>query len=131
MKRPRDVTIRRTRSRGGRTRGLATAENSMASQDTAPVSLATVPRRGERVGVHRVGGQLLATTPDGALHSFEHDDGDISDVGERIVELADGHRSVRQIAQAVVDEFEVEPDVAERDVLHFVQTLVTKRILTV
>ncbi len=95
------------------------------------MSLATVPRRAERVEVSRVGGQLLATTPDGALHSFEHDDGELSDVGERIVALADGQRSVGQIAQAVVAEFDVPQDVAERDVLAFIQTLVSKRILSV
>lgn len=103
----------------------------MSKLPLGPVSLTTIPRRAERAGVHRVGGQLLATTSDGALHSFEHDDGEISEVGERIVELVDGQRAAREIAAAIAHEFDVAAEVAERDVVEFINLLVTKRILAV
>ena len=51
-------------------------------------------------------------------------------VGTRIWELADGSRSVRQIADAIVAEYEVTPATALQDVIEFVQELVDARALT-
>jgi hypothetical protein len=50
------------------------------------------------------------------LHSF-------NDVGMRVWELVDGERTVADIAAAIVDEFEVEPGVAEADALEFLALL--------
>ncbi len=88
-----------------------------------------VPRVHPLAGVQRVGGRLLAAGPDEQLHSFEDEEGNVSEVAERIVELSDGTRTVRQIVEQLCREFEVEPDVCERDTTEFVQLLVDKKVL--
>jgi hypothetical protein len=89
-----------------------------------------VPRLSEKAVVWRALGQLMASSPDGALHAFEHEDGEISEVGARVAELVDGRRSIQAIAQVVVGEFEVDFDRALADTLHFVDVLVEKKVFT-
>ena len=47
----------------------------------------------------------------------------LNEVGARVWELLDGERSLIQIIECIVDEFEVSPDNAETDVLKFVHNL--------
>jgi len=47
----------------------------------------------------------------------------MNDVAARIWELIDGERRVAEIRDAVVEEFEVEPDKAEVDLVEFLQLL--------
>jgi pyrroloquinoline quinone biosynthesis protein D len=54
----------------------------------------------------------------------------VSEVGERIVELIDGKRSVGEIVEVLVNEFEVERGVAEADTLDFIALLANKHVLT-
>jgi hypothetical protein len=56
------------------------------------------------------------------LHTF-------NDVGARIWELADGERSVAQIAAAVEVEYEVDLAQAEADVVEFLDALVAKGLI--
>jgi pyrroloquinoline quinone biosynthesis protein D len=85
------------------------------------------------VGIERVGGRLLAVSPDDHLHSFVAGDDAPSHTAERIVELSDGQRTVRQIAAALRDEFDEAPplDAIEADVSAFVETLVARHVLVV
>lgn len=53
----------------------------------------------------------------------------LNSVGSRIWELADGTRSVDEITAAIVEEYDVSPQQAERDVNEFVQRLVEKEML--
>ena len=76
-----------------------------------------------------MGGRLLAAGPEDSLHAFEDGAGGASEVAERIVELVDGTRSVREIARALCEEFEVALDVCEADTVRFVEGLVEKRVL--
>lgn len=87
-----------------------------------------VVRRHPEAGLQKFGGRLMAVTPDDTLHSFE-DDGGASEVGERIVELSDGTRTVRDIVRALCDEFEVDAGTCERDTNAFVQLLVDRKVL--
>jgi hypothetical protein len=48
---------------------------------------------------------------------------DLNEVGSRIWLLADGTRTVREIAARIVAEFEVDAQTAERDAVEFVETL--------
>ncbi len=48
-----------------------------------------------------------------------------------IWQLADGVDSVRQIAEAICREYEIDPETAEQDCLAFVQQLVELRLLEV
>jgi pyrroloquinoline quinone biosynthesis protein D len=81
--------------------------------------------------VQRVGGRLMAATPDDRLHTFEAPDGTVSEVGERIVELIDGKRTVGDIIDVLVNEFEVSRAVAESDTKHFMDVLIGRHVLTV
>jgi hypothetical protein len=88
-----------------------------------------VPRLHPDVGVQRVGDRLLAVGSDDTLHTFEDEDGQVSEVAERILELVDGRRSVGDIAAVLCEEFEVEPAVCREDTLAFVRLLVGKKVL--
>lgn len=70
-------------------------------------------------GLHQAAGDGLS---DGAEH-------DLNEVGSRIWELCDGNRSVREMAQALVEEFEVDVATAERDAVEFVASLLSTRLL--
>jgi hypothetical protein len=96
------------------------------------VTLASVPRVHVDATLSRVGGQWMAATADAGLHTtlhtFEGPEG-VSEVGERIVELIDGKRSVGGMVEVLVEEFEVSREVAEQDTLEFIAELVRKRVL--
>ena len=47
----------------------------------------------------------------------------LDEVGARIWELIDGQRRVREIRDAIVEEYEVSTDVAEADLVEFIQQL--------
>ncbi len=47
----------------------------------------------------------------------------LDEVGARIWELIDGQRRVKEIRDAIVEEYEVSPDVAEADLIEFIQQL--------
>lgn len=95
------------------------------------VRLEHVPKVHPETAVSKVGGRWMAATPDDRLHTFEGADGVVSEVGERIVELVDGQRSVREIVDVLVDEFEVSRELAEADTVEFIGLLVQKQVLVV
>ena len=94
------------------------------------MSLSDVPRVHGETALQKVGGRWVAATPDDQLHSFEGADGVVSEVGERIVELIDGKRSVEEIVKVLLDEFEVPREVAESDTLNFIGLLADKHVLS-
>jgi len=94
------------------------------------VALTAVPRVHGETALQKVGGRWVAATPDDQLHSFEGADGVVSEVGERIVELIDGQRSVADIVGVLLEEFEVTREVAESDTLDFIGLLADKHVLT-
>lgn len=73
----------------------------------------------------------MVATPDDQLHYFV-DDGseEPSAVGDRILDLSDGTRTVREIARVVCDEFEVDAECALRDTLDFIRQLMERKVLT-
>lgn len=97
----------------------------------ARVSLSAVPRVHPEAAVHRIGGKLMAATDDDRTHTFDGADGAPSAVAERIVELADGQRTVAQIAAELVSEFEVDRMTAERDTIEFLEVLIQKHVMVV
>ncbi len=78
--------------------------------------------------LQKVAGRWMAATADDHLHTFESAEG-VSEVGERIIELVDGVRTVEQIIDAVCNEFEVSRESAERDTTQFIELLVSKQVL--
>lgn len=106
----------------------------MTGETSAPgggVRLEDVPKVHPETAVSKVGGRWMAATPDDRLHTFEGPDGAVSEVGERIVELVDGQRTVGDIVQVLVDEFEVSRELAESDTVQFIGLLVQKQVLVV
>jgi len=47
----------------------------------------------------------------------------LNDVGARIWELIDGEKKVREIKDKIVEEFEVTPEEAEKDLMEYLQQL--------
>ena len=93
--------------------------------------LETKPRPHPEAAMEKVGGRWMVATPDDQLHYFVAEGGeDPSDVGDRVIDLADGTRTVRQIAQAICGEFEVEEAVALQDTTEFVRQLIERKVLT-
>jgi len=80
-------------------------------------------------GVQRVGDRLLAVGPGDLLHVFEDEAGEPSLVAERIIELADGTRTLETIAQTLCAEFEVDPQVCVSDIVAFAKLLVERELL--
>ncbi|MDH5673042.1 MAG: PqqD family protein [Myxococcales bacterium] len=75
-----------------------------------------IPRHNERVAARVIDGKAVVVVIDEKqLHT-------LNQVGTRVWELCDG-RSVGAIAEALVEEFEVEREVALSDVRSFVETL--------
>lgn len=82
----------------------------------------------------RVVGRLIQSEPDGQVEAVLvlPDSGKVevlNALGAKIWTLADGTRTVREIAEAIWTEYEVEMDVAERDVQEFIGNLVQRGIL--
>lgn len=86
------------------------------------LSLFPVPRTG--VASRLVDGVAVAVTPeDSTLHTFENE------VATEIWGLVDGQRSVGQIVERIVERFDVERALAERDVVEFVKQLDEKGLV--
>jgi len=83
-----------------------------------------VPRVHPETGVQQVKGRWMAATPDDALHTFEG-----SEVGERIISLVDGQRTVGEIAAILQKEFDVVQAVCEQQTVQFIEILVQKKVL--
>ena len=79
--------------------------------------------------VERVGGRLMIATRDDKLHLFAEEDDAPNEVGERIVDLVDGRRSVREIASVIGDEFDVDSARALADTAAFIELLVERQVL--
>jgi hypothetical protein len=70
---------------------------------------------------------VAASVVDGQAVIVMADSGQVTvlnEVGTRVWQLIDGKRSVDQIVQAIVAEYEVTPDVAWQDTEHFLERLV-------
>ena len=79
-------------------------------------------RNGENA-VRRIDDVVFVMNPDTSeLHSFKG-------IGGRIWELSDGSHTVQAITGVIVDEYEVERETAERDVLEFLQELQAKDLI--
>lgn len=69
-------------------------------------------------------GAVIVTPQESVMHS-------LNPVGTRIWELADGTLTVNEILDVIVEEFEVERESAEQDVLQFCRALADKGMLAI
>jgi hypothetical protein len=77
----------------------------------------TRPKKSPRIAARVVEGKALIVVID---HKQLHT---LNEVGTRVFELCDGGRTVQAIADAIMDEFEVDAATALRDVERFVAQL--------
>ena len=87
------------------------------------MDLQAIPRQNQDTASRSIDDAAYVLNPETSeLHAF-------NGVGGRIWELIDGERTLQTVAQMIADEYEVEPTVAEADVLEFAETLQEKGIL--
>lgn len=91
--------------------------------------LSWVPTVHPETGVQQVKGRWLAATPDDAMHTFVEGGGEVSEVGERIISLIDGRRTVGEIVAVLRSEFEVDQAECEQQTVQFIELLVSKKVL--
>jgi coenzyme PQQ biosynthesis protein PqqD len=76
--------------------------------------------RDENVAWRIIGDEaVLLSAEDSSVHSLDA-------VGTRIWELCDGEKTVSEIVDQVVSEFEVDRETAEKDVVEFIEELMKK-----
>ena len=76
--------------------------------------------RDENVAWRIIGDEaVLLSAEDSSVHSLDA-------VGTRIWELCDGEKTVSEIVDLVVSEFEVDRETAEKDVVEFIEELMQK-----
>lgn len=76
--------------------------------------------RDENVAWRIIGDEaVLLSAEDSSVHSLDA-------VGTRIWELCDGEKTVSEIVDQVVSEFEVDRETAEKDVVEFIEELMQK-----
>ncbi len=76
-----------------------------------------VPRKNDRIAARVIDGRAVIVVLDQRhLHT-------LNEVGTRVFDLCDGRLPVHAIAAQIVQEFEVEPETALRDVQRFVREL--------
>ena len=100
----------------------------MTSAPSLEQWLKWVPRIHPETGAQEVRGQWIATTPDGRYHTFEDPHG-VSEVGERIMSLVDGRRTVGEIAAVLQIEFAVARAECEQQTVQFIEILIQKKVL--
>ena len=94
------------------------------------VPLTSYPAPHPGAGIERVGDRLMAASPDDHLHHFVEEDDSPSHTAERVVQLADGSRTVSQIASVIASEFEgASLEQVQDDVRAFVGAMVSKQVL--
>ena len=81
------------------------------------------PTRHPRLASRVLNGEAVLIDPDRNVVRM------LNPVGSRIWELADGTRTIEQIADVLVEEFEVEPLQAHQSVAKFVDELAGKELL--
>ena len=67
------------------------------------------------------GEAILISAEDSMLHSLD-------EVGTRIWELADGSNTIKDIAQKIFDEYEIDLETAQNDVVEFVANLASDKL---
>ena len=81
--------------------------------------------RGDKLAARKVAGEMVILSAEDSSLLV------LNEVGTAIWEAADGRTPLQAIAEAVCREYDVEPDVARRDVDDFVQALADAGIVTI
>ena len=86
-------------------------------KDDLPIDLEKVPVRDRDVACRIMDGELVAVVPRrSTIHT-------LNAIGTKVWELTDGRRSIRQIALAITEEYDVDFSRASVDTVSFIQEL--------
>ena len=89
------------------------------------MDITQVPRQNPDTAARKIQDSTYVLDPEtSALHTFDA-------VGQRIWDLVDGERTIADIVHVIQDEYEVDAETAEADVVEFLGDLVTKGLVTV
>lgn len=89
------------------------------------MELGQKPRQNPNHAVREIDGMLFIMNPDTSeLHQ-------LNEVGARVWQLLDGHRTVAEMAQCIEAEFEVDLETAESDALAFLGEMAAKDLIQV
>jgi hypothetical protein len=81
------------------------------------IDLLAIPRRSPNSAYRTYDGQATIVLPDRAEVNV------LNPIGSIVWDRMDGTRTVAQLIEAVVEEYEISPEQARRDVLEFIETL--------
>ena len=81
------------------------------------IDLLAVPRKSPNSAYRVYDGQATIVLPDRAEVNV------LNEIGSLVWDKMDGARTVSQLIEAVVAEYEIEPEKARRDVLEFIESL--------
>ena len=87
--------------------------------------LETQPSKHPRTASRLVDGEAVIILPAEGVVKM------LNAVGSRVWEMADGTRPVRDIVETIHQEFDVDPEQAQQDVVEFVAEMVQADLLTV
>lgn len=90
-----------------------------------PVEPTARPRRAERAHWRELDDHVVILDVDSSVYST------LNPVGSLIWNEADGKRTVADLADVVVDAFDVEPDVALDDTRQFVESMVAEGLFEI
>jgi coenzyme PQQ synthesis protein D (PqqD) len=80
-------------------------------------------RQGDRLAARKVGGEMVILSADDSSLFV------LNEIGTVVWEAADGRTPVHTIADAVCQQYEVDPDTALRDVQEFVEAMAAAGVL--
>ena len=94
------------------------------------ISLNTRCRRSDSIVHRRIGEEAILVPIRGNVADLECIY-TLNEVGQRVWHLLDGEKTVEQVCEAVVAEFEVDAEVARGDVVGFLEELVALKAVEV
>ena len=81
------------------------------------------PKKSDNIASRILDGEAVVILPlESLVYTFDP-------VGTRIWELINGKNKIANIVDAIQNEYEVDPDVAEQDTIDFINELVSKKML--
>lgn len=89
-----------------------------------PSWLDAKPNKHPRTASRLVDGQAVVVLPEESVVKV------LNPVGSRVWELADGTRTVREIAQTIYQEYDVDREQAEKEVVEFVAEMTQAELMT-
>ena len=109
---------------------VAVSRLGHAERSEIMVDLNTRYKRSTSIVHRQIGSEAILVPIRGAAADLESIY-TLNEVAQRVWQLLDGQKTIAQLCEAIVAEFEVEPAVARKDVLEFLEELTTLKAIEV